>query len=58
MRGFKKFHPRLEKQTREQMIHTDLCKGHQIWHILEIVGREISVTSCLDFCQRLVNLRT
>ena len=40
------------------MTPTDLRKGHQIRHTLKIVGREISVTSCLNFRQSLANLFT
>ena len=40
------------------MTPTDLRKGHQIRHTLKIAGREISITSCLDFHQSLVNLCT
>ena len=40
------------------MITANLRKGHQIWHALKIVGRKISITSRLDFCQSFVDLCT
>jgi len=40
------------------MIPANLRKGHQIRHTLKIVGREISITSRLDFRQSLVDLCT
>ena len=36
----------------------DLRSGHQIWHGLKVVGREISIASRLDLRQSFVNLRT
>jgi len=38
------------------MTPTNLYKSHQIRHPLKIIGREISITSRLDFCQSLVDL--
>jgi len=42
----------------ERVIPTNLRKGYQIRHTLKIVGREISITSRLDFHQSLVDLHT
>jgi len=39
------------------MIPTNLYKGHQTRHPLKIIDREIGVTSRLDLCQSLVDLR-
>ena len=43
-------------RRHERVIPANLGKGHQIWHVLKIVGREISITSRLDFRQSLVDL--
>ena len=43
-------------QRYKRTVPANLRKCHQIWHTLKIVDRKISVTSCLDFRQRLVNL--
>ena len=40
----------------QKHISTNLDNRYQIWHTLKIVDRKISVASCLDFRQRLVNL--
>jgi len=45
-------------RTHEQTTPTDLRDGHQIWHTLKVVGREISVTSRFDLLQSLVNFGT
>jgi len=37
------------------MIPANLRYGYQIRHTLKVVGREIGITSRLDFCQSLVN---
>ena len=39
-----------------RMIPTNLRNGHQIWHGLKVVGREISITSRLDLRQGLDDL--
>ena len=41
-----------------QMIPTNPCDGHQIRHILKVIGSEISVTPRLDLLQSFVDLRT
>jgi len=40
----------------EQTIPADLCNGHQIRHALEVVGRQIGITSRLGFHQSFVDL--
>ena len=45
-------------QGHEQTVPTNLCDGHQIRHVLKIIGREISVTPRLDLHQSLVDLCT
>lgn len=37
---------------------TNLCDGYQIWHALKVIGGEISITSCVDLRQSLVDLCT
>ena len=38
------------------MIQANLYEGYQMWHVLEIVGCEINVTSRLDSRQSFVDL--
>ena len=40
----------------EQTIPADLCNGRQIRHALEIISRQINITSRLGFRQGLVDL--
>ena len=35
---------------------TNLDDGHQVRHVLKVVGREIGITPRLDFLQSLVDL--
>jgi len=44
--GHGEFRCRLERTTP-----TNLRDGHQVRHVLEIIGSEIRITSCFDFLQ-------
>ena len=40
------------------MILTNLCNGHQIWHPLKVIGREIGIASRSDLGESVVDLYT
>jgi len=44
-------------QEHGQTVQANLCNGNQIWHTLEVVGREVGITSRLDLRQSFVDLR-
>jgi len=44
-------------QRNQETIPANLCNGDQIRHALKVVGREVGITSRLDFRQSLVDLR-
>jgi len=40
------------------MVQTNLRDGHQVWHVLKVVGREVDITSRFGHYQSLVDFRT